>query len=353
MADTLGARITTTMREKLLPLVVDQVLRSNVAFTDFVKKAKKWSGNQIKFAVKYQTNSTGTSFAGFDTLSTSATDNRVKAQFDPSFVAITSALPGDELATSMQSGSEERIIDLVRVTLESDAQDLADLCGTQFWSDGTGNGNKDILGLGAAVDDGNSVASYGGLSRTTYTGMASTVTASGGTLTLAKMLTLYYNVRSGNQKPTVAYMPEAVFSLYNQLLMPLERFNSTSADIRNGSARGIGSMELYFQGFPMMMDEKATSGVMLFLNGDYMDWYGIDSSKASAIFPGFESVNYMPEEIEGNDYSGSKLKGLGFGFTGWTRAQNAFAANGFHVFGGQLINREPRFCGKLTGITSI
>ena len=135
MADTLGARITTTMREKLLPLVVDQVLRSNVAFTDFVKKAKKWSGNQIKFAVKYQTNSTGTSFAGFDTLSTSATDNRVKAQFDPSFVAITSALPGDELATSMQSGSEERIIDLVRVTLESDAQDLADLCGTQFWSD--------------------------------------------------------------------------------------------------------------------------------------------------------------------------------------------------------------------------
>lgn len=353
MADTLGTRITTTMRAKLLPMVVDTVLLSNVAFSDFVKKAKKWSGNQIQFAVKYAVNSTAVSFAGFDALATSPVDNRVKAQFDPSFVAITSSLPFDEVVTSLQSGTEERIIDLVKVTLESDAQDLANACGTQFWGDGTGNGSKDILGLGAAVDDGTAVATYGGLSRATYTGLASTVTASGGTMSLSKLFTLYYNVTSGNQRPTVAYCPEAVFSLYDQLLVPQERYMMTASDIRNGSTHGTGSLDLLIKGVPIMADEKAPSGIFEFLNGDYIDWYGIDGSKAGAAFPGFESVNYMPELIEGNDYTGSKLKGLGFGFTGWNKAQNALAVSGFHVFGGQLINREPRYCGKLTGITQI
>jgi hypothetical protein len=353
MADTLGARITTTMRNKLLPMVTDQILRSNVALTDFVTKAKKWSGDRVTFPVKYATNTTGTSFAGYQALSTSATLNRVKAQFDPSFVSMTSSLPGDEVMVSLNSGNEERIIDLVKVTLQSDAEDLADLCGTQFWSDGTGNGGLDILGLGALVDDGNSVTTYGGLSRSTYTGMAGTVTASGGTLSLAKMLTLYFNVTNGNQKPTVGYCPQAVFSLYNQLLLPQERFMVSSSDVRNGSTRGTGAQELFFEGFAIKPDQKAPSGVLEFLNGEYIDWYSLDPQKASVIFPGFEASNYMPDLVEGNDYTQSSLKGLGFGFTGWTRAQNAVAANGFHVFGGQLIGREPRFNGKLTGITSI
>lgn len=158
MADTLGARITSTMRNRFLPKAVDTVLRSNVAFTYFVPKAKKWSGKQIEFAVKYALNSTVTSFAGFDVVSTSATDNRVTAKFDPSFVQVTHSLPLDEIMVNSQSGAEEAILNLVRLTLEGDTQDLADGCGTQFWSDGTGNSGKDILGLGAAVDDGNSVA---------------------------------------------------------------------------------------------------------------------------------------------------------------------------------------------------
>ena len=353
MADTLGARITTTMREKLLAVVTDQILQSNVALSDYVSKAKPWSGDQIKFAVKYAKNTTFTSFAGFQALSTSATLNRVKATFDPSFVTITSALPMDEVMTSLSSGGEERVIDLVKVTLVSDAEDFADGFGTQFWGDGTGNGGLDVLGLGAAVDDGTSVPTYGGLARSTYTGMNAVVTASSGVLSLAKMFTLYFNITYGNQRPTVGYSTNAVFSLYNQLLVPQERFMVTMADIVNGSKRGTGAMELYFEGFPIKPDQKAPSGILEFQNQEYMDWYALDPSKTSEVFPGFMASNYVPDLIEGNDYTSSKLKGLGMGFTGWVRAQNALAADGFHVAGGQLICREPRFQGKLTGISSI
>ena len=353
MADTLGARITTTMREKLLAVVTDQVLKSNVALSDYVSKGKNWTGDQITFAVKYAKNSTFSSFAGYQALSTSATNNRVKARFDPSFVQINSSLPMDEVMVALNSGSEERVIDLVKVTLVSDAEDFADGFGDQFWGDGTGNGSLDVLGLGAAIDDGTSVATYGGLSRTTYTGMNAVVTASGGTLSLAKMFTLYFNTVYGNQRPTVGYCTQAVFSLYNQLLVPQERFMMTMADVTNGSKRGTGAMELYFEGFAIKPDQKCTSGVLQFHNAEYMDWYALDPSKTSEVFPGFIASNYVPDLVEGNDYSSSKLKGLGMGFTGWVRAQNALAANGFHVAGGQLICREPRFQGKLTAITSI
>lgn len=350
MAATLGSRITTIMREKLLAKVTDQVLRSNVAFKDVVSKAKKWSGSQIKFPVKYAVNNTGTSFSGFQALSTSAVDNRVKATFDPSFVAINSALPFTEVVVNLQSGNEEAVLDLVKTTLTSDAQDLADLCGTQFWGDGTGNGGLDLLGLGALVDDGSAVPTYGGLARSTYAGMAGTVTASGGSITLQKMLTLYFNVTNGEQRPTVAYTTQAVFSLYNSLLIPLERFMNTSSDVVNGSKRGTGAKELYFEGLPVKADQKCPAGVFMLLNEDYIDWYAIDPSKAKAVFDGFEASNYSPDVIEGNDYGA--VAGLGFGFTGWTRAQNGVSANGYHVFGGQLIGREPRFNGKLTGVTS-
>ena len=50
------------------------------------------------------------------------------------------------------------------------------------------------LGLAALVDDGTSVSTIGGISRSTYTTLKGTVTASSGTLTLAKLDTLWINV---------------------------------------------------------------------------------------------------------------------------------------------------------------
>lgn len=353
MADSLGVRITTTMREYLLAAVTDQILQSNVAVSDFVPKGKPWTGDQITFPVKYAKNSTFSAFAGYQVLSTSATTNRVKARFDPSFIQINSSLPFDEVVTNLSSGAEERVLDLVKTTLVSDAEDFADGFGTQFWADGTADGGIAVLGIGAAVDDGTDVPTYGGLARSTYTGMNSVITASGGTLSLAKMFGLYWNVTYGNQKPTVAYTTNSGFSLYNQLLVPQERFMVTMQDIVNGSKRGTGSNELYFEGLPIKADQKAPTGTMTMINGQYMDWYAMNVEKVGELYSGFIPSNYSPDLIEGNDYNASKLRGLGMGFTGWTRAQNALAFNGFHVAGGQLINREPRFCGQLTGFTSI
>jgi len=114
-----------------------------------LSRAKKWSGEQLKFPIKVSKNTTGQSFSGFDTLPTSATNNRVRLRFDPKFYSITSALPLDELSVNK---TDAQVVDLMALTLASDAHDMADDVGTLFYADGTGNSSKDPLGLAAIVD---------------------------------------------------------------------------------------------------------------------------------------------------------------------------------------------------------
>jgi len=339
MTELYGQRIQTTVQTKYLPFVVDTILNSNVLFQRIVRGAKKWSGRTLRCPVKVSKNSTGTSFRGFDTFSTAATDNRQYMEYTPSFYQITCALPGDELSVA---DTEDKVLDLMKLTIQSDTEDMADDLGTIFYADGTGNGSKDPLGLAAIVDDGNSVASIGGLSRSTYATLCSTVTASGGTLTLAKMDTLHAAVASGAQKPTAWFTTETIFNLYGQLLRPQERIMKEASKMK-GMTGGTGFTALEFNAKPIIMDEKCTSGALIALNESYVDWYALP-------FFGAKPISYK-SQIEGNDYEAPI--GLGFSWSDWIIPANAGSVVGHIYFGGQFITTNPKRHGKLTSITGI
>lgn len=346
-----GTRVTTTTQSKLLPKVVDTVLNSNVLATRVLTKAAKWNGERMKFPVKHAKNTTGTSFSGFDSFSTSATNNRVNMEFTPKFYQMTVALPLDELSVN---ATEEKVIDLAKLEMQSTSHDMADDIGDLFYGDGTGNGSKDFLGLEAIVDDGTNAGTYGTLSRTTYSSqLKSTVTASGGTLSLAKMAALYSAVTSGSQKTTLGLCSETIFNLYEQLLQPQERIAKDVSMVKSGGnmgkagtgmVGGTGFTGLYYKGFPILADEKATSGVLYFLNEDYLDWYALPVAMT-------QKVSYRSQDIEGNDYS--EVTGLGFSWSGWIKPTNAASVVGHVYLGGELLSSNPRRHGKLTGVTSV
>lgn len=338
MAELYGNRIQTTVQTKYLPYVVDTVLNSNVGFQRIVRAAKEWSGRTLRVPVKFTTNTTGTSFQGFDLLPTTATNNRVYMEYTPAFYQITCALPGDELSVA---DTEDKVLDLMRLTIQSDTEDMADALGTIFYSDGTGNSSKDPLGLSALVDDGNTVATIGGLSRSTYSTLASTVTASSGVLSLAKMDTLWNAVSSGKQTPTVILTTEAVYSLYGQLIRPFQR-QMIDASPMKGHA-GFGFKGLDYNGVPLLKDEKCTSGALIMLNEDYVDFYALP-------YYGAKPVKYK-SQIEGNDYDAPL--GLGFSWTDWIIPANQASVVGHIYFGGQFVTTNPKRHGKLTGITGI
>ena len=346
----LGTRVTTTTQDKLMPKVVDTILNSNVFATRMLSRAQKFNGERMKFPVKYAKNTTGTSFAGFDTFSTAATDNRVNLEFVPKFYQITCALPLDELSANQ---TEEGVINLAKIELASTAQDAADDIGTLFYGTGTGNGSKDFLGLEAIVDDGTNASTYGTLTRSSYDTLDSTVTASSGTLTLAKMDTLYNAATSGSQKPTLGLCSESIFSWYGQLLQPTERIAKDVSMMKSpgnmgkvgtGLIGGTGFTGLFFKGFPILADEKSTSGVLYFVNEDFLDFHALPMAMTKAI-------KFRSQDIEGNDYS--EVEGLGFSWSDWIKPTNSASVVGHVYLGGELISANPKRHAKLTGITGI
>lgn len=338
-----GTRVTTTTQDKIMPKAVDTVLNSNVFATRMLSKAQAFRGERMKFPVKYAKNTTGSSFAGFDTFSTTATDNRVNLEVTPKFYKITTSLPLDEISAN-SSDMESKVIDLVKLEVASTAHDMADDIGTLFYGTGTGNGSKDFLGLEAIVDDGTNASTYGTLSRTTYSTLNSTVTSSSGTLTLAKIDTIVSAATSGSQKPTVSMTTETIFNLTGQLIRPQEQITKTIPMMKGGLVGGTGFTALYYKNIPILADEKCTSGVMYFLNEDYLNFYAMKMAMT-------ESIKYRSQDIEGNDYS--EVEGLGFSWSGWLKPTNSASITGHIYLGGELFSENPKRHSKLTAITTI
>src|SRR3990167_8766636 len=178
---TFTNRVTTITQNTIIPKVVDTILGDNWITFRILSNAKAWSGVTLDKPIKYQKSTLGGSFSGLDTHSTSTVETRVLISFDPRGYEMPVAIPGIEKAVNR---TEAEVINLVKVEVESAQEDALDDIGTMLYADGTGNSNKDFLGFDALIDDGTSVGTIGGLSRTTYATLAGTRTASGGTMDL-------------------------------------------------------------------------------------------------------------------------------------------------------------------------
>lgn len=336
-------RVDTTTLQYLCPEVVDTVLRSNVFTTAMLAKTKKFRSSDMEFPIKYQKGVAGTSFNGFDTLPTSASDTRVLMVFNPRFYAANIALPGSEIAAN---NTIQKVMDLATVEMRGRAQDMADDIGTLLYGTGTGNSNKDFLGLGAIVDDGTNVPTIGGLSRSTYPTLQSTVTASGGTISLLKMRTLYNAISDATIQPTVSYTTYAIWALYESLLQPQERIMK-DVNVAANFKGYTGYKAMEFAGLPVLADRKCTSGYLYFLNEEFLDFYALPTAIPQF---GGESIPVASKLFVGNSYN--EVGSLGFSWTGWIKSTNQFAFNSYITLGGQLISADPRRHGVLTGITS-
>lgn len=265
-------------------------------------------------------------------------------KYNPRFTAVNVALAGTDI---LANNTAAKVLDLTKVEMVSRAQDLADGIGTMLWGNGTGNSNKDFLGLGAIVDDGTTVSTIGGLSRSTYTTLKATVT-SAATLSLATMRTLWNAISDATVAPTRIYTDYASWALYEQLLQPQEKIYKEVNIVPNYKGYE-GFAGLMYAGMEAVPDRKATAGQMVFLNENYLDFYGLDADLAA--FEGSRKVDVASKLFTGNAYN--EVGNLGFYWTGFIKVNTQFAFNSFIILAGNLCTDNPRRHGKLTGITGI
>ncbi len=339
-----GIDIQTTTNQYLCPEWVDQVLRDNLFFGKVLQRTKKWNGSQMLFPMKYQKGVASVAFSGFDVLPITQQPVSVNMVFYPTFVATNVALAGSELSINK---TQMQTMNLMTTMMESRSQDAADDIGNFFQGDGSSYGGKAPAGLLNIVDNGSVAASYGGLSRATYTGMNSTVTASGGNISLLKVRQLWNNISDGPVRPDTIITDYTTWAYFEQLLTPFQR-NSTKMDSNrpgSESASVSGYADLFWDGMEVYRDKKITTGYWYELNTKFLNFYGLNWYEGTKVSP-------KAKVIDGNVYVDSVYApGNAFTWTGWIHAYNMLAINGFMVLGGQLICTDPFRQGVLTGIT--
>ncbi len=338
-----SVNVTATTNQWLASAWVDQVLRDNFFFGEILGNTKQWEGSQMVHPFKYQKGVATVAFSGFDDLPTSQQPVTVNGTFYPTFTATNVALAGSDLSVNK---TKMQTLNLMKTMMKSRAQDGADDIGTFFQGAGTAFGGKAPMGLAGIVDNGSTLATYGGLSRATYAGLNAVVTASSGTISLLKIRQLANGITDGRVAPDFAYTDYTTWSYVEQLLQPFQR--NTYSDFKNMDAgTGYKAKGLIWDGLTIYKDKKCLTGNFYLLNLDYLHFFGLNWWKG-------EKVSLEDKQIVGNIYEYNPSNASkAFTWTNWIEAYAQGAVNGFMIMGGQLVCTDPMRNAVLTGVTGI
>jgi hypothetical protein len=201
-----------------------------------------------------------------------------------------------ELEKARASGEEAKI-DLVARKVDNAKNSAMAVLNRMLYSDGTGNGSKDCLGLAALVSSSPTSGTVGGINRGTFAFWRNRQT-SGALSSVAfdnlrgAMRTIYNNCSKGAaaEHPTIFIGHQTPFQGYEGTLTSNERF--TSKDSGDG---GFKNEVLKFKGAKVTFDEDAPSGTMYALNDRNLFFRYLEWMKA---FPAVDPANQLAEVVK-------------------------------------------------------
>lgn len=350
-----NAAVTTTTREKILKNVYDQVTTGTPGLMTFLQrqdKLKAWnSGTSYQFPIKYQDTTNGGNMGIADRLDTDRqnvrvkTDFNLKAAYKPVVVAI---------AETTANMGDEQIVDLLDTEFDSQAQSLMNVMAQNLYT-GNGTGN-DWDSLTNAAADSTLFATYGSLSRTTYSAWSGYYLASAGALTLAKLATADDAVTIGTDAPDLAFTTKAIWSTYESLLTPNVRANfSTSGYPKMNAWGGVpntpgqggaqGFVYLTFRGTAIAKDEQVPSGKFFFVNSKGFGFVGFNYQDPDIMTANFrQTSDAVPTGVPGNVKSTR-----GFQFRKMMSPVDQLTKVGYLIYAGNFIATDCRLQGQLAG----
>ncbi len=270
--------LTSTLRNYRSKLV-ENLMGHNALYWQLKKRGfvtEESGSRSIVQPLMYGQNSTVSSYAGWDLLDVTPQEGITAAEYAWKLIAGTVTISGEE--EFKNSGSKTRIFNLLEAKIRQLELSMQLQMNIQLFSDGSGNGGKDITGLLAAVEDGGSWSTYGGIDgsvtanawwRNAYidfnTSYTSWSTAAGKSVKgLAAMRNMYNTISLGNSKPTLIVTNQNWFEQYEGDIEG-DKLRLTSTELADA-----GFQNLTFKSCPMIFDEDLQANTMLFLNSDFM-----------------------------------------------------------------------------------
>jgi hypothetical protein len=169
------------------------------------------------------------------------------------------------------------MIDLMEARINVAESTMANQLSTSIYSDGTGNGGKEITGLNAAVPTAPTTGTYGGINRATWSFWRSgkfNATSDGGAALSSTNIQTYMNAMwsrlvRGSDRPDLIVMDNTMWAYYMGSLQPQQRFTDPSS-------ANLGFPSIKFMDADVVLDGgiggAAPAKTSFFLNTKYISW---------------------------------------------------------------------------------
>lgn len=272
--------VSTTIQNRSGTLA-DSVTNNNALLKKLKERGnvKPFSGgNVILQELMYNDPNTENSgsYSGYDVIDITPNSPISAAQFDLKQYAAAVSISGLEM---LQNSGKEQIIDLLEGRIQvAEAQLLNDI-SAGIYSDGTGNGGKDITGLALAVSASPGSGTYGGINRTNWSfwrNIAFDATTDGGAAASAANMQSYMNrvaiqLVRGADRPDIIVAGNNYYRFYLESLQAIQRITS-----EDSAGAGFTSLKYFGAGFncDVFLDGgiggQLNTNRMYFLNSKYI-----------------------------------------------------------------------------------
>ncbi len=260
----LGTLLSTTLK-KYRTTLVDNIFKSHAVWYMLKKKGaieEVDGGERIVQPIMYGTNSTAKSYSGYEVLDVTPQSGIDAAEFNWKQYAAAITISGEEEAKN--ASSKTRIINLLDAKTKQARLSLEEKLIDGLFSDGTGNGGKNLTGFEAMIL---ASGTYGGINGTANTFWQSYVDSTAEALSLADMRTAMNTpTLGGRDAPDLIVTTQTLYEKYESLLTT--NYQTQTAGTKELGDAGFKVLE--FKGTPIVWDEQVPSGTMYFINTDHL-----------------------------------------------------------------------------------
>jgi hypothetical protein len=257
--------------------IADNVTKNNAILARLNQRGKVRTfsgGNVILEELSFAENPNAGFYSGYDLLPVAAADFISSAEFQIKQFAVPVVISGLE---QLQNAGREQMIDLMEARINVAEATMANQLSTSIYSDGTGNGGKEITGLNAAVPTAPTTGTYGGINRATWSFWRSgkfNATSDGGAALSSTNIQTYMNAMwsrlvRGSDRPDLIVMDNTMWAYYMGSLQPQQRFTDPSS-------ANLGFPSIKFMDADVVLDGgiggAAPAKTSFFLNTKYISW---------------------------------------------------------------------------------
>lgn len=267
--------IIATTIERRSKKLADNVTKNNALLARLKQRNRiqTFSGGRLIYEeMSFAENGNAGYYSGYDLLPVAPQDVLTAAQYDIKQAACPVVISGLEM---LQNAGPEQMIDLLTSRVDVAEATMQNLIAEGVYSDGTGAGGKEIVGLDAMIPStptASQTDTYGGIDRTTWAFWRSKTAAGTYADMLADMNSMWASLVRGADRPDLIVMDSLAWGEYVGRLNALQRFGSDGSSGGNG----FGFPSVKFMDADVVLDGGiggfGAANTAYFLNSKYMKY---------------------------------------------------------------------------------